>query len=97
MAGTPKCLRVPATNNSWDRGEHAHAHSVPGVQVFNMLIDRVAQDDEYLRRTLAPAARYDDFTVCHGLCRITSMLSNATTAEAPCCTSGRCILHGLSC
>lgn len=51
------------------RGEHADAHSVPGVQVFNTLIDRVAQDDEYLRRTLAPAARYDDFTVCHCLCR----------------------------
>lgn len=51
------------------RGEHADAHSVPGAQVFNTLIDRVAQDDEYLRRTLAPAARYDDFTVCLGLCR----------------------------
>lgn len=34
-----------------------------GVQVFNTLIDRVAQDDEYLRQTLAPAARYDEFTV----------------------------------
>ena len=52
------------------RGEHAEVHSVPGVQVFNTLIDRVAQDDEYLRRTLAPAARYDDFTVRHGLCGI---------------------------
>jgi hypothetical protein len=32
-------------------------------QVFNTLIDRVAADDAYLRRTLAPAARHDDFTV----------------------------------
>ena len=32
--------------------------------VFNSLIDRVAQDSEYLQKTLGLAARYDDFTVC---------------------------------
>ena len=31
--------------------------------LFNLLIDRVAQDDEYLQKTLALAAEYDEFTV----------------------------------
>jgi glutathione synthase len=30
---------------------------------FNSLIAAVAADSEYLQRTLAPAAEYDDFTV----------------------------------
>lgn len=30
---------------------------------FNTLIAAVAADSEYLQRTLAPAAEYDDFTV----------------------------------
>ena len=32
--------------------------------VFNSLIDCVSQDSEYLQKTLALAAKYDDFTVC---------------------------------
>ena len=35
---------------------------------FNSLIAAVAADSEYLQRTLAPAAEYDDFTV--RTCRI---------------------------
>lgn len=31
--------------------------------VFNKLIDHVAQDSDYLQKTLALAAKYDDFTV----------------------------------
>lgn len=31
--------------------------------VFNLLIDRVASDDDYLQKTLALAAKHDDFTV----------------------------------
>ncbi len=33
------------------------------MQLFNTLIDRVSQDEEYLQTTLRPAAEYDDFTV----------------------------------
>lgn len=33
------------------------------TEVFNLMIDRVAQDDGYLLQTLAAAAVYDDFTV----------------------------------
>ena len=33
--------------------------------VFNTLIDRVSRDAEYLQRTLALAAEYDEFTVGH--------------------------------
>ena len=35
--------------------------------VFNALIDRVARDGAYLRRTLQPAAEFDDFTVSGGV------------------------------
>ena len=65
------------------RGEHADTHSVPGMQVFNTLIDRVAQDDEYLRRTLAPARALRRL---HGmpwpLSQSPMVLSIATVAEA---------------
>ena len=33
------------------------------MQVFNTLIDKVSQDDEYLQTTLQSAAEYDEFTV----------------------------------
>jgi hypothetical protein len=36
------------------------------AQVFNIMIDRVAQDEAYLQQTLAAAAQYDDFTVGPG-------------------------------
>ena len=33
------------------------------MTLFNVLIDRVSRDGAYLRRVLAPAAQFDDFTV----------------------------------
>ena len=33
------------------------------MPVFNLLIDRISRDGEYLQETLAPAAEFDDFTV----------------------------------
>lgn len=33
------------------------------MPVFNLLIDRISRDNNYLQRTLAPAAEFDDFTV----------------------------------
>ncbi len=33
------------------------------AEVFNLMIDRVAQDEDYLQQVLAAAAQYDDFTV----------------------------------
>ncbi|KAK9839464.1 hypothetical protein WJX81_003695 [Elliptochloris bilobata] len=46
---------VPFPREAFQRAKDA-------ATVFNTLIDCVAADDEYLRRTLALAARYDDFT-----------------------------------
>lgn len=42
------------------RGSFAKAKAA--MQLFNTLIDRVSQDEEYLQTTLRPAAEYDDFT-----------------------------------
>ncbi len=55
------------------------------MQLFNTLIDRVSQDEEYLQTTLRPAAEYDDFTVSnadminqHMLCCKPYNISSAT-------------------
>jgi Eukaryotic glutathione synthase, ATP binding domain len=34
------------------------------MPLLNSLADAVSQDDDYLQRTLTPAAQYDPFTVC---------------------------------
>lgn len=36
------------------------------AKVFNLMIDRVAQDEQYLTQVLAAAAQYDEFTVGAG-------------------------------
>lgn len=33
------------------------------MSIFNLLIDRISRDSNYLQKTLAPAAEFDDFTV----------------------------------
>lgn len=38
------------------------------AEVFNLVVDRVSQDEEYLQTVLAPAAQYDDFTVGSTVC-----------------------------
>ena len=60
-------LPAPFPRKSFDKAKAA-------MQVFNTLIDRVSQDDEYLQTTLQPAAEYDDFTVSLVAC-IGSVLS----------------------
>jgi len=37
---------------------------------FNSMIDAVSRDDEYIRRVLEPAARFDDFTVRYKICHL---------------------------
>lgn len=41
----------------------AFEQAYAAAPVFNALIDLVARDGAYLRRTLLPAAEFDDFTV----------------------------------
>ena len=43
----------------------SYEKSQAAMPVFNSLIDRISRDSEYLQQTLAPAAEFDDFTVCH--------------------------------
>ena len=33
------------------------------MPIFNLLIDRISRDGNYLQKTLGPAAEFDDFTV----------------------------------
>ena len=49
-------LPAPFPRNSFEKAKSA-------MEVFNDLIDRVAQDDQYLQDTLRSAGEYDDFTV----------------------------------
>ena len=49
-------LPAPFPRDSFEKAKSA-------MEVFNKLIDKVAQDDEYLQATLRSAAEYDDFTV----------------------------------
>ncbi len=49
-------IPVPFPRGSFEKARGA-------MTVFNALIDRVAADGAYLRRTLRPAAEFDDFTV----------------------------------
>lgn len=49
-------LPAPFPKDSFEKAKSA-------MEVFNRLIDKVAQDDDYIQATLRSAAEYDDFTV----------------------------------
>ena len=64
-------LPAPFPRKSFDKAKAA-------MQLFNTLIDRVSQDDQYLQTTLRPAAEYDDFTVSFAAsCLLVTCMSNA--------------------
>ena len=46
---------------AYPRGSYEKAQAA--MPIFNLLIDRISRDSTYLQQTLAPAAKFDDFTV----------------------------------
>ena len=58
---TPQCAQLPVA---------PACQACEAMTAFNLLIAAVATDSEYLQRTLAPAAEYDDFLVGCRMMRI---------------------------